>query len=215
MPVQTLIEWITTSNDGQVTVLGSQTLTPSGSSQQTAAAPTGTQQARITSGDKPVLVAWGANPIANVNSFSLNTSGVPTLFPVTATNKVAIIDATTVAPLGNTVNVPVTIGAGASLSGAVDLGNKRLLGIEIDPAGWTAADLSLQASPDNVLAFGEVTDGVAGTPLLIKGTGGAGAIVALNTPVQLAGIRFLKLRSGTAAVPVVQVGARTMQLICQ
>lgn len=119
---------------------------------------------------------------------------------------------------GRTRNaVPVTIASGQEFSTAAGAGGTRLVGI-IMPAAWTAADLSLQAaigqSATNppVITWGEVVD-EAGTPLVLAAGPGASEYVALADTEALLGLGQIRIRSGTAAVPVNQAADRVVTLI--
>jgi len=101
----------------------------------------------------------------------------------------------------------LTIANGASLSDAVDLGRLSPVGILI-PATWTAAVLTFQGSPDGV-TYGKMCD-TAGEVQIASVAGGE--YVVLN-PLAFGGVRFLKVRSGTAAAAVAQGGARTLRLV--
>jgi hypothetical protein len=102
-----------------------------------------------------------------------------------------------------------TIANAASLSNALDLTGGRLVAISL-PAAWTAANLTLQASADGGVTFQDVYD-KAGTEVTIT-VGGANRYIVLdsNTIDALDGIRFIKLRSGTTAVPVAQGAQRDL-----
>lgn len=108
------------------------------------------------------------------------------------------------------VVVDVVIANGQSLSAAIDLGTRRLVGIVI-PAAWTAANLTFQAGPA-ADAIVDLYDG-GGTEKAVT-VGGAARFIALN-PADWLGVRHLKLRSGTTGVPVNQAAARTVKLILQ
>ena len=103
------------------------------------------------------------------------------------------------------------IGAGAALSGAVNIGDKTLVGIAI-PANWTTAGLSFQASADGGTTFGELLDETATGKSISSITGGAYTVIAVN-PTKWRGIVCLKVRSGTSASPVKQAQAVTLQLL--
>ena len=101
-----------------------------------------------------------------------------------------------------------TILSGASQSGAIDLEGYQLVGLNM-PAAWTAAAITYLASPTldgtylPVYESGiEVTDPAAANQYVA---------IAANA-VALASIRFLKLRSGTLALPVAQGADRTITL---
>jgi hypothetical protein len=100
----------------------------------------------------------------------------------------------------------VTIANGASLSGVVALGNKRLAAIQM-PAAWTAANLSFQGSLDGV-TYQELQDSFGAALTVI-----AAASVCISVDVTLfAGWPYLKIRSGTSGTPVNQGAARTLQI---
>lgn len=102
----------------------------------------------------------------------------------------------------------VVIANGASLSGAVDLGGRKLVAI-IMPDTWTAAALTFQASPDGTNYFNVYDD-----PTERKLTVAASYYSALNI-ADWVGFRWLKFRSGTAGTPVNQAAARTLTLVVQ
>jgi hypothetical protein len=102
-----------------------------------------------------------------------------------------------------------TIANGASLSGAVDIGGARLVALQIPPA-WTAANITFTASTTLAGTYGPVRD-VAGAELTL--TGFAVNEVVYLSPAQTLGLRYIKVRSGTAALPVNQLGDRVLTLI--
>lgn len=108
----------------------------------------------------------------------------------------------------NPTQVTATIANGGSLSSAVDLAGKILVGYII-PAGWTAAGLTFQTSPDGVAAYNDVYD-FTGTE--IAHVVAASRFVRVN-PGDWVGVRFIKVRSGTAAVPVNQGAVRDIILV--
>ena len=100
----------------------------------------------------------------------------------------------------------VTIANGQSLSPAVNLGQKTLVGLQM-PATWTAADITFQASGDGGTTFGELetSDGVAANavaPFTIH-TPVALQVIAFD-PTRFRGVNCMKVRSGTSSVPVNQ-----------
>jgi hypothetical protein len=100
------------------------------------------------------------------------------------------------------------IAAGATgLSAAIDTNASRLAAIYI-PAGWVAADITVLASIDGT-TYTNVYDS-AGDEYTITVTGAS--TVVLVPLVDFLGLRFIKLRSGTASVPVNQTGAPTLTL---
>src|SRR5689334_20460748 len=94
--------------------------------------------------------------------------------------------------IGDAEYVDVAIANGASLSAAVDLGNRTLVGALI-PATWTAAGLSFKASPDGT-TYGKLVDGTGGEVTAASLAGGE--YVALD-PSKFFGVRFLEIVSGT------------------
>jgi hypothetical protein len=101
-----------------------------------------------------------------------------------------------------------TIANGESLSGAVDLGGRKLVAIDM-PAAWTAASLTFQASPDGV-TYDDLYDGGTERALTVA----ASRYLAQNIG-DWVGVRWLKIRSGTSGTPVNQGGARTLTLVVQ
>lgn len=97
---------------------------------------------------------------------------------------------------------------GGSLSGTVHLGGRKLVAI-VMPSTWTAAALTFQASPDGVNFF-NVYDGPTERQLTVA----ASYYSELNI-ADWVGIRWLKIRSGTAGTPVNQAAERTLTLVIQ
>jgi hypothetical protein len=104
-----------------------------------------------------------------------------------------------------------TIASGQSLSGAVQIGKKSLVGI-VMPAAWTAAALSFQASPDGV-TFDELYFVSAGASTEQTITAPAASQFIQLDPTQWRGIDTLKVRSGTAGTPVAQSAAAVITLV--
>lgn len=108
-----------------------------------------------------------------------------------------------------------TIANGASLSDAQMIDGK-LVGIGI-PVAWTAAALTFQGSTDGV-TFVDVWD--AGlTATAVERTVASGNVPTAATRFlalaasDWAGINYLKVRSGTASVPVNQGAQRLLTLV--
>lgn len=97
---------------------------------------------------------------------------------------------------------------GNTITSAIDLGAQRLFAILI-PAGWTGAGLSFQASVDGA-AWADLYNG-SGELVIAAGAIGASRAVLVD-PAAFFGIRYLKIRSGTAAAPVAQAAARALVL---
>ncbi len=100
-----------------------------------------------------------------------------------------------------------TIGNGASLSDAQDLGGVAVARI-VMPDAWTAAVLTVQSSADGV-TFSNLYDRYGG-----EYTIQAAASRAILIPLaELCAMRYLKLRSGTSGSAVNQAAARTITVI--
>jgi hypothetical protein len=101
-----------------------------------------------------------------------------------------------------------TIAISTSLSGAVDLGGRKLVAI-VMPSGWDAASLTFQASPDGVTYF-NVYDGSSE-----RTVGVAASYYSAFNIADWVGIRWLKVRSGTAGTAVNQTAERVLTLVLQ
>ena len=104
-----------------------------------------------------------------------------------------------------------TITSGTALSAQVDIGPKSLVGIVV-PSTWTTAGISFQASVDGGQTWGELEDQTATAIGVSSITGGTQVFVAFD-PTKLRGVWSLKVRSGTAAVPVNQTGTVALTLV--
>lgn len=104
----------------------------------------------------------------------------------------------------------VTILSGASLSGALDIGpGHTLVAIRI-PAAWTTAGLTFQCCEDGA-TFGNFYQ--AGAEYSIASAGVvAGGYISVS-PGDFAGVRGLKVRSGTSGSPVNQGADRILTLV--
>lgn len=103
--------------------------------------------------------------------------------------------------------IAATIAAGASLSAAVNIQGKVIVGIQI-PASWSAANLSFQAAYDGA-TFVEVYDGAGNAISVVVA---AASTFILIDPSLWAGVKWLKVRSGTSGSPVNQT-VNPIQLI--
>lgn len=103
----------------------------------------------------------------------------------------------------------VTIGAGASLSSAIDCGDGNVCGVKF-PAGWTAAGFQLLGSNDGI-TYSPMQDQL-GVIVGAAATALANIAVSLD-PYTTVSFRYVKVQSGTAAVPVVQVSAVTLDVM--
>lgn len=97
--------------------------------------------------------------------------------------------------------VAATIADDASLSGAVDLGAGRVLVAIEMPADWTAADLTFQVCSTSGGTYQDLYD-QNGTEKNFKVA--ADRFVGLDDGSFWLGVRYLKVRSGTAASAVAQ-----------
>ncbi|MCW5976848.1 MAG: hypothetical protein KIT09_02165 [Bryobacteraceae bacterium] len=104
--------------------------------------------------------------------------------------------------------IPVTIPADETLSSAVDLSERVLVGIAM-PAAWDAADLTLQMSPDGGATWLDVLNAVGVEESVAAEAGRYFHVDAAH----FRGIRYIRLRSGTSASPVEQAEARTLILV--
>lgn len=102
--------------------------------------------------------------------------------------------------------IDATILSGESLSAAVNLAGHVLCGVYM-PAAWTAAGLSFQASID-----GETFVDIYSAGAELTAAAGASQYVALDSMLFL-GVRSIKVRSGTAGVPVNQGADRALILV--
>lgn len=100
----------------------------------------------------------------------------------------------------------VVIASGAALSGSVDLGGGKLVGIDV-PASWTAANLTLQTSADGTDWFDAYE--ASGSEIVLTAAVSRHIVVPM---AQTMGFRFLRVRSGTGGTPVNQGAARTLGL---
>ena len=101
-----------------------------------------------------------------------------------------------------------TIANGASLSGVIDLGGRKLVAIDM-PASWTAASLTFQASIDGT-NFDNMYDGATERSVTV-----AASYYSMLNIGDWIGVRYLKIRSGTSGTPVNQGGARVLTLVIQ
>ncbi len=141
-------------------------------------------------------------------SLVTTTSGtVKTLARISAESTAFILTAlettVTVQNVGRST-VTATIANGASVSGVIDLGKAVLVGLQM-PAAWTAANLTLLGSLDGV-NYCDVKDRL-GIEYQITATSSLVVPIAAS---ELPLLRYLKLRSGTSAVPVNQGAARNI-----
>lgn len=118
---------------------------------------------------------------------------------------------TPVTPVGAdhfVLSVPLPAGAGG-LTGWIDLGTRRLSRIEI-PSGWvTATSATFQTSIDGATAYNLYDS--TGNEYAVTVAASRSVLVPL---IDFIGIRYIKIRSGTAAAAVNQTGSPVLQLVC-
>lgn len=93
----------------------------------------------------------------------------------------------------------------ASLSGAINLGDGGLVALKM-PSAWTAAALTFKAAEKEDGTYYDVYDST-GTALSVTA---AASTYILLAPSTFAGLRFIKIQSGTTGSPVAQGAARTI-----
>lgn len=107
-----------------------------------------------------------------------------------------------------------TIAASASLSGEVDTGlvtsGSEIVGLQM-PDAWTAADLTFQASYDGETYENVYTDD--DNELVVQAAASRFIVLREDYRAALARVRFLMVRSGTAASPVTQAAEREIQIL--
>ncbi len=101
----------------------------------------------------------------------------------------------------------VTIVNATSLSAVLDLEGRTIAGV-LMPAAWTAANLTFQGADLSAGTFADVNDN-AGAEVAVT----AAAAKMITGFSKLDGLRFIKVRSGTSAVPVNQLADRVLTLI--
>jgi hypothetical protein len=105
-------------------------------------------------------------------------------------------------------NQTATIAINASLSDSIDMADGSLVGI-IMPAAWTAGGLHIAGSVDGT-NFYPLFD-TAGNELGV--TSAVASYMYTFDPGLAVPPRYIKIRSGTAGTPVVQLAARTFTVI--
>ena len=110
--------------------------------------------------------------------------------------------------ISNYVDALFNVATDASQTEVINLGGRVLTGIYM-PAAWTAASLTFLASYDGVNFF-PIYD-TAGTE--VSATAAASTFIAINPVAWFGTLHYLKIRSGTAALPVNQAANRTLTLI--
>jgi hypothetical protein len=101
----------------------------------------------------------------------------------------------------------VTIASGQSLSDAINVSTRTVVGVVIPT--WTSAAASFEVSYDGSEYF-RVKEVDGDEYSLVAGTGNAFFSIA---PTVLLGAHSLKIRSGTGASPVAQAAARSIKVV--
>jgi len=110
---------------------------------------------------------------------------------------------------GKIVVKSAVIAKNTSLSGAVDIGGCKYLGISM-PAAWDAASLTFQVSHDGTTYQNLYND----SGVEVSVTAAASRNIALDVvALDLAPWQYVKIRSGTAASAVNQTAARTLTVV--
>lgn len=104
-------------------------------------------------------------------------------------------------------NLVAIIPNNASLSNALDIGESSMQTIHM-PTDWDAAVITF-ASSDELNGLYQGVYDVNGTEVTMT----TAADRDVPFPVEVAGCRFIKLRSGTVGTPVAQTPARTIPII--
>lgn len=159
----------------------------------------------------PVFAQGGGTASNSVGLWGQTDAGTPCLVaPSPSGSSACALPTVTAAPA--LAPADAVIANGGSLSNAVEI-DGRLNAIVI-PAAWTTAAITFSASADGS-NYHDVVDIVSGSRTertLASGAITAGDFVAL-TRSDWAGMKYLKVRSGTSASPVNQGAARTFSLI--
>ncbi|MDB2415442.1 hypothetical protein N9W34_06695 [Rickettsiales bacterium] len=108
-----------------------------------------------------------------------------------------------------TSDLSATIASSESLSDVIDLSGTTLSGY-VMPASWTAADITFSVSADGT-NFNDLYDQFGNE---VNHTVDASRFIAL-LPSDFAGIRYLKIRSGTSGTPVNQGAERVITLVAR
>lgn len=118
-------------------------------------------------------------------------------------SELPVISATPGAPLN------VFIASGDSTTDAIDLGVQRLYCIFV-PSTWVDASISFSVSPEGTTWY-DLYD-TDGEVVVADGLLATGRAVVIDMAAFF-GVRFIKLRSGTASAPVVQTNDCVLTLL--
>lgn len=120
----------------------------------------------------------------------------------------------TVAVARDWASMTATIVNGESLSDAVRIEGLAMISLQM-PSAWTAAGLTFQGSGDGV-TFGDVYDDAGAEVAVIAANVAVSRVIVDATVLEkLAGLAWIKVRSGTSGVPVAQGGDRSIVVIAK
>lgn len=105
------------------------------------------------------------------------------------------------------IAVQGTISAGTSLSAPINL-KGYTLSILLLPAAWTTANITLQVSYDGITYYNLYNQD--GTEYTIIAAINRAVVVQ---PSDLAAVEYIKLRSGTAGTPIIQVADALITMV--
>lgn len=114
--------------------------------------------------------------------------------------------------------IGVQIPPNQAVSGVVDLGANDLIAFEM-PESWAGTALTFQSKANNVddeQATPEDWDDVyddTGTEVSVTVAAGRIVVVGTATKAAIGALRYLRIRSGTAAAPVNQNPAKEIRII--
>ena len=139
----------------------------------------------------------GAGIIVTEGNKSFKVSGVVLIDPTTGVPQVVSSQVS---------SMVATIATGTSISNDLDFGNTKLVRIVI-PSAWTTADITFLTSIDG-LTWDSLYD-KEGVEYNVKAGASRSIIISRN---DMLSIRYLRIRSGTLALPVNQVATRSLTL---
>lgn len=166
-----------------------------------------------------VLDITGSTPTTTATVWRNQTTAVDFATPPTASNlqlvgASALTDAQlrlTPVPVvkGSQTVSDCTISSGQSLSAAVDLASYRIVGLSI-PSTFEPTSVTFQASYDNV-TWNNLYDSSGVEKSVVVGISRR----ILLSPADFYGIRYIKVRGGTAASPTTVAADRIIKLIAE
>lgn len=110
-----------------------------------------------------------------------------------------------------TAIVNSVIANNASLSGIVDLGGCSIVGMYV-PASFGTTAITFLVSADGTNFFSLRTN--SGSEYTVGCSATVASAVTIN-PMDFVGFRFMKVQSGTSAVPVNVTGPLTIPIVCR